>query len=174
MNTRTTTEEERRRWRQRGKLSVHRQRTERILFFYTKHIQCWRPLKTLHLILIHSLHTMTLSFLYMVFVRKMDSDYILRLDFLLSFQFLSIFLLLLYALFIWKWWCLVRLHSSRSRLGFNNNVARKSPFWVSLLQPLFHFDPLLYIVIMLKISSVWQVNAWRRRKRKRTKQTTTT
>lgn len=69
--------------------SVREQRRKKV---YTKHIQCWRPLKTLHLILIHSLHTMTLSFLYMVFVRKMDSDYILRLDFLLSVLFLSIFL----------------------------------------------------------------------------------
>lgn len=94
--------------------SVREQNHKKI---YTKHIQCWRPLKTLHLILIHSLHTMTLSFLlYMVCVCAKNG---LGLYFAVRCSLLSIFLFCfatlwnntLYALFIWKWWCLVRLHT---------------------------------------------------------------
>lgn len=81
---------------------------------YTKHIQCWRPLKTLHLILIHSLHTMTLSFLlYMECVCAKNG---LGLYFAVRCSLLSIFLFCfaalwnntLYALFIYEnggVWC---------------------------------------------------------------------
>lgn len=90
----------------------------------------------------------------MVFVRKMDLDYILRLDFLLFFVFFSAKTTLCTHYSYENGWCLVRFYMAL-RTGFNNNVARKSPFWVSLLQLLFHFDPypLLCVTIMLKMSS---------------------